>query len=77
MLRDERPPFRKTLPGNPGSKESEVLGVEQLPTRRGDPHDSADPPGGQWEVAREFRRRIKNRFDAEKIEIHYPQRPLA
>jgi small-conductance mechanosensitive channel len=56
---------------------SEVLGVEQL----------ADYgvvlrsilrtiPGAQWQVAREFRRRIKNRFDTEKIEIHYPARPL-
>lgn len=57
---------------------SEVLGVEQLAD-----HGVVirtvlrTAPGGQWEVAREFRRRIKNRFDAEKIEIHYPQRPFA
>jgi small conductance mechanosensitive channel len=31
-------------------------------------------PGSQWNVAREFRRRIKNRFDREGIEIPYPQR---
>ncbi|MGH7701790.1 MAG: mechanosensitive ion channel family protein [Gemmatimonadales bacterium] len=33
-------------------------------------------PGAQWEVAREFRRRLKNRLDAEGIEIPYPQRTL-
>ena len=33
-------------------------------------------PGMQWEVGREFRRRIKNRFDAEDIEIPYPQRTV-
>lgn len=55
---------------------SEVLGVEQLAD-----HGVVirtvlrTAPGGQWEVAREFRRRIKNRFDAEKIAIHYFQRP--
>lgn len=29
-------------------------------------------PQKQWEVGREFRRRIKNRFDAEGIEIPFP-----
>jgi small conductance mechanosensitive channel len=29
-------------------------------------------PLKQWEVARELRRRIKNRFDADGIEIPYP-----
>lgn len=33
-------------------------------------------PGMQWEVGREFRRRIKNRFDAEGIEIPFPQRTV-
>jgi small conductance mechanosensitive channel len=53
----------------------EVLGVESL-------SDSAvvlrtmirTQPGSQWAVAREFRRRIKNRFDQEKLEIPFPQR---
>jgi len=53
----------------------EVPGVEQL-------GESAvvirtllrTQPGSQWNVAREFRRRIKNRFDREGIEIPYPQR---
>jgi len=53
----------------------EVLGVESL-------SDSAvvlrtmirTQPGSQWTVAREFRRRIKNRFDQEKVEIPFPQR---
>jgi moderate conductance mechanosensitive channel len=33
-------------------------------------------PLKQWEVARELRRRLKHRFDAEKIEIPYPHRTL-
>lgn len=33
-------------------------------------------PGRQWEVRRELRRRIKNRFDAEGIEIPFPQRTV-
>ncbi|MDF1665392.1 MAG: mechanosensitive ion channel [Planctomycetota bacterium] len=31
-------------------------------------------PGKQWDVARELRRRIKHAFDAEDIEIPFPQR---
>jgi len=55
---------------------SEVLGVEQLAD-----HGVVirtilrTAPGAQWEVAREFRRRIKNRFDAETIELQWPERP--
>lgn len=33
-------------------------------------------PGKQFEVGRELRRRIKNRFDEEGIEIPFPQRTL-
>lgn len=33
-------------------------------------------PGKQWEVAREFRRRIKSRLDLEQIEIPTPQRTI-
>ncbi len=33
-------------------------------------------PGKQWEVGREIRRRVKNRFDKEGIEIPFPQRTL-
>lgn len=33
-------------------------------------------PGQQWDCAREFRRRIKNRLDAEGIEIPFPQRTV-
>lgn len=55
----------------------EVVGVESLA-------DSAvvirtvirTAPGSQWMVAREFRRRIKNRLDQEGIEIPFPQRTL-
>jgi small conductance mechanosensitive channel len=35
------------------------------------------PPQKQWEVARELRRRIKKRFDADRIEIPYPTMSLA
>jgi moderate conductance mechanosensitive channel len=33
-------------------------------------------PGSQWNAAREFRRRLKKRFDKERIEIPYPQRKV-
>jgi small conductance mechanosensitive channel len=33
-------------------------------------------PAEQWAVAREFRRRIKNRLDREGIEIPYPHQKL-
>jgi small conductance mechanosensitive channel len=33
-------------------------------------------PGKQWEVSRELRRRIKNRFDEEGVEIPFPQRTV-
>ena len=55
----------------------EVLGVNEL-------GDNAvvirvlftTKPKAQWAVAREFNRRIKNRLDAEGIEIPFPQRTL-
>lgn len=56
---------------------SEVLGVEQL----GDHGVQIrtvirTTPGSQWEVEREFRRRIKNRLDREDIDIPFPQRTV-
>lgn len=33
-------------------------------------------PGSQWDVARELRRRLKNRLDAEGLEIPFPQRKV-
>ena len=57
--------------------DSEVQGVEQLGE-----HSVVirtllrTSPGSQWEIAREFRRRIKNRLDAEGIEIPFPQRTV-
>lgn len=55
----------------------EVLGVERL----GESGVTVRTvlrtvPGQQWSVGREFRRRIKNRLDAEGIEIPYPQRTV-
>jgi small-conductance mechanosensitive channel len=55
----------------------EVLGVQEL----GDSSVVVRTllrvqPGKQWEVAREFRRRIKLRFDKEGIEIPFPQRVI-
>jgi small-conductance mechanosensitive channel len=76
VLRDEAAQFStdKTW-GSQLDGPVEVLGVESL-------SDSAvvlrtmirTQPGSQWTVAREFRRRIKNRFDQEKLEIPVPQR---
>jgi small-conductance mechanosensitive channel len=66
------PEWKRRLEGS-----SEVLGVEQLGE-----HGVVirtvlrTSPGAQWEVAREFRRRIKNRLDAEGIEIPFPQRTI-
>ena len=53
----------------------EVLGIEEL-------RDNSvvirtllkTQPGSQWNVAREFRRRLKNRFDREAIETPFQQR---
>jgi small conductance mechanosensitive channel len=55
----------------------EIFGVQQLAEsgvtiRTG----MRTEPGHQWAVAREFRRRIKTRLDAEGIEIPFPQRTL-
>jgi small conductance mechanosensitive channel len=76
VLRDEAAQFStdKTW-GSQLDGPVEVLGVESL-------GDSAvvlrtvirTQPGSQWNVAREFRRRIKNRFDREELEIPFPQR---
>jgi small-conductance mechanosensitive channel len=58
-------------------EEPEVWGVESLG------NDSVvvrlvlkTHPGEQWRVARELRERIKARFDAEGIEIPFPQRTV-
>jgi moderate conductance mechanosensitive channel len=53
----------------------EVLGIEEL-------RDNSvvirtllkTQPGSQWNVAREFRRRLKNRFDRETVESPFQQR---
>jgi len=78
ILRDELarfaadPAWQGRLDGVP-----EVLGVEAI-------QDSAvlvrtmarTVAGSQWDVARELRRRFKNRLDAEGIEMPFPQQTL-
>ncbi len=78
VIRDEasqfqgEPQWRGVLDGG-----IEVLGVESLA-------DSSvvvrvllrTSPGNQWAAGREFRRRLKKRFDQERIEIPYPQRTV-
>jgi small conductance mechanosensitive channel len=76
VLRDEAAQFSTdTAWGSQLDGPVEVLGVESL-------SESAvvlrtvirTQPGSQWSVAREFRRRIKNRFDREELEIPFPSR---
>ena len=76
VLRDEAAQFSTDkVWGSQLDGPVEVLGVESL-------GDSAvvlrtvirTQPGSQWTVAREFRRRIKNRFDREELEIPFPSR---
>ena len=76
ILRDEAAQFSTDKAwGSQLDGPVEVLGVESL-------SDSAvvlrtmirTQPGSQWSVAREFRRRIKNRFDRESLDIPFPQR---
>ena len=79
VLRDEAAQFSTDKAwGSQLDGPVEVLGVESL-------SDSAvvlrtmirTQPGSQWTVAREFRRRIKNRFDREKPRDSVPAAPSA
>ncbi len=55
----------------------EMLGVEDLADSRITLKFRIKTlPIKQWEVAREFRRRLKDRFDKEKIQIPFPRRML-
>jgi len=59
------------------SEPPQVLGVEALAESAVTVRVVlATTAGRQWEVGREFRRRVKNRFDAEGIAIPFPQRTL-
>lgn len=56
---------------------AEVVGVEQLGEHAVVIRTLIrTAPGAQWDVEREFRRRIKNRLDREGIEIPFPQRTV-
>ncbi len=58
-------------------EEPAVWGVEQLADSSVNIRIVATVrPGKQWEVERELRRRLKNRFDQDGIEIPFPQRTL-
>jgi small conductance mechanosensitive channel len=66
------PEWRPRLTAEPA-----VWGVQALAESSVDIRVIADTkPGKQWEVKRELHRRLKNRFDAEGIEIPFPQRTL-
>lgn len=59
------------------SEAPQVLGVEALADSSVNVRVVlATTAGRQWEVGREFRRRVKNRLDAEGISIPFPQRTL-
>lgn len=59
------------------TEEPAVLGVDALADSAVNIRVQATTqPGKQFEVGRELRRRIKNRFDAEGITIPFPQRTL-
>ena len=59
------------------TEEPVVLGVEALAESAVTLRIVATTlPGKQWEVGRELRRRIKNRFDREGISIPFPHQTL-
>ncbi len=78
VIRDELAAFRRDpLWATRLEGTSEVLGVDKL----GDSGLTIRTlvrtvAGFQWEAAREFQRRLKNRFDAEGLEIPTPQRTV-
>ncbi len=71
LWRDEE--WKARLVEEPGIWGVEALGDSSVDIRL----VATTQPGKQWEVAREVRRRIKNRFDREHIVIPFPQRTLS
>ena len=68
----EDPELQKSL-----KEEPQVVGVEEF----GESQVTVrvlikTVPMKQWDIAREFRRRVKNRFDKENIEIPFPHRTV-
>lgn len=68
----EDPVWRARLDGSPEVQGVQELGESSVVIRT----LLRTSPGGQWEAAREFRRRLKNRLDREGIEIPFPQRTM-
>ncbi len=78
VIRDELAAFRRDpLWATRLEGTSEVLGVDKLGDRGLTIRTLVRTVAGfQWEAAREFQRRLKNRFDAEGLEIPTPQRTV-
>lgn len=78
VLRSVGREFREDPQFRPATLDDlEVMGLDQLgPSAVVIRTRIKTRPQRQWEVARELRRRIKKRFDAEGIEIPYPKLSL-
>lgn len=78
ILRDEAKEFgddttwKARLDGTPVVAGVQALGDNAVTIRV----VAQTQPGNQWDVAREFRRRAKNRLDKEGVEIPFPQRTV-
>ena len=76
VFRDEIERLRRDLPWKSRLEGAADVGVEELSQQAVVVRAMLRTvPGAQWDVAREFRRRIKNRLDAEGIPIYSVPRP--